>query len=477
VGDNSHLGFVKWGIAFGSKLQTLTSTQHRLKLQKFRYSNHPLQVFLRLSNQSEYCYLLESAEGPRRLAQYSFIGFSPTRVILVKDRRYTELRGDGRSTFDTEDPFLALRNLLNQNLTNYRGFRFVGGLVGYFSYDAARYLESLPSNASDDLRLPDFEFGLYDDGIVFDHVSSQAYYYWYNENRIREVERLLSKKEHAKGVVAKGLRTNITRKKFENNVKKAKEYIKAGDIFQTVLSKRFEFSFKGDLINFYRALRQINPSPYMYFLKMKERSIIGSSPEMLGRVDGGRAETFPIAGTRPIGRNPSEDRRLAKELLNDPKERAEHVMLIDLARNDLGKVCRFGSVTVPEFMRVEKYSHVQHIVSKVTGRLREENDAIDVFKAIFPAGTVSGAPKKRAMEIIDELEPCRRGPYAGAVGYFSYNGNADFAITIRTLVTDGNRGFIQAGAGIVADSQPAREWFETEHKANALLQALRRKGG
>jgi anthranilate synthase component 1 len=211
----------------------------------------------------------------------------------------------------------------------------------------------------------------------------------------------------------------------------------------------------------------------MYFLKMKERAIVGSSPEMLGRVDGEHAETFPIAGTRPVGNNSAEDKQLAEELLNDPKERAEHVMLIDLARNDLGKVCRFGTVSVPEFMTIQKYSHVQHIVSRVTGQLARDQDAIDVFKAIFPAGTISGAPKKRAMEIIDEVEPCRRGPYAGAVGYFSYNGNADFAITIRTLVTDQYRGFIQAGAGIVADSDPSREWFETEHKANALLRALK----
>jgi anthranilate synthase component 1 len=211
----------------------------------------------------------------------------------------------------------------------------------------------------------------------------------------------------------------------------------------------------------------------MYFLKMKNRTIIGSSPEMLGRVEGERAETFPIAGTRPVGKTKIQDKRLADELLNDPKERAEHVMLVDLARNDLGKVCRFGTVSVPEFMKLQKYSHVQHIVSRVTGQLSHDSDAIDVFKAIFPHGTVSGAPKKRAMEIIDELEPCRRGPYAGAVGYFSYNGNADFAITIRTLVTNQNRGFIQAGAGIVADSDPTREWFETENKAEALLRALK----
>jgi len=373
----------------------------------------------------------------------------------------------------TDDPFTALRRILAQNFTPYRGLRFVGGLVGYFSYDSARYLESLPNNSRDELRLPDFEFGVYDDGVVFDHITGQAYYYWYNENRVQEIERLLQKKIEGDRLVANNLRTNLTRRRFEDNVKKAKEYIRAGDIFQTVLSKRFQFSFEGDLVHFYKTLRDINPSPYMYFLKMKDRAIIGSSPEMLGRVDGDHAETFPIAGTRPVGRTRAEDKHLADELINDPKERAEHVMLIDLARNDLGKVCRFGSVTVPEFMTVQKYSHVQHIVSRVTGQLRRECDAIDVFKAIFPAGTVSGAPKKRAMEIIDELEPCRRGPYAGAVGYFSYNGNADFAITIRTLVTDGNQGYIQAGAGIVADSNPTREWFETEHKAKALLTALK----
>jgi anthranilate synthase component 1 len=222
-----------------------------------------------------------------------------------------------------------------------------------------------------------------------------------------------------------------------------------------------------------KTLRDINPSPYMYFLKMKDRVIAGSSPEMLGRVERGRVETFPIAGTRPIGANASEDKRLAKELLDDPKERAEHVMLIDLARNDIGKVCRFGTVNVPEFMTVQRYSHVQHIVSRVAGQLRPDCDALDALKAVFPAGTVSGAPKRRAMEIIDELEPCRRGPYAGSVGYFSFNGNADFAITIRTLVAKGEKAYIQAGAGIVADSNPEREWLETEHKARALLHALK----
>ena len=421
--------------------------------------------------------MLESAEGPRKLSQYSFIGFSPTRVVKVKNQKYTEFSPDSNSSsVDTDEPFARLRAILSENRTTYRGFRFVGGLVGYFSYDAVRYLESLPSHATDDLNFPDLEFGVYDDGIVFDHLTGQAYYYWHTTNRIRLIEQQLRQRIRTRELVAGGLGTDISQSYFENMVNRAKKYIKEGDIFQTVLSKRFHCSFRGDLIDFYKLLKEINPSPYMYFLKMKTRAIVGSSPEMLGRVDGRNVETFPIAGTRPIGKNLNEDKRLANDLLKDPKERAEHVMLIDLARNDVGKFCEFGTVKVPEFMTVQKYSHVQHIVSRVSGKLRPDQDALNAFTGIFPAGTVSGAPKKRAMEIIDELEPHRRGPYAGAVGYFSYNGNADFAITIRTLMAEGNRAYIQAGAGIVADSQPQREWVETENKATALLRALRIRG-
>jgi len=463
-------------MAFGQSLVRNAIQERRLKLRKFPYSNNPLETFLNISKRNDFCYLLESAEGPRKLAQYSFIGFSPDIVIQVKNHKYTRLSQEGLSTFDTDDPFKSLREVLVQGFTPYRGFRFVGGLVGYFSYDTARYLESLPDDSIDDLGLPDLEFGVYNDGIVFDHLSGEAYYYWYDENRVREVENSRNTTEQADTLVAKNLHPNLRQEEFEENVRKVKGYVKAGDIFQAVISKRFQFTFKGELINFYRALREINPSPYMYFLKMGERAIVGSSPEMLGRLDGTSAETFPIAGTRPIGKNRAQDRAFSKELLNDPKERAEHVMLIDLARNDLGKVCDYGTITVPEFMTVQKYSHVQHIVSRVAGRLKPGCDAIDLFKAIFPAGTVSGAPKKRAMEIIDELEPHHRGPYAGAVGYFSYNGNADFAITIRTLVASHGRGFIQAGAGIVADSDPTREWLETEHKADALLHALKLRG-
>lgn len=464
----------KWGIAFGQTAQQLTTQkEHRLKLQKFQYSTGPLHTFLALSSQHEYCYMLESAEGPRRLAQYSFLGFAPSKIAQVKNGEYSETSlSNGSVTTQTNDPIVALRKILSENSTTYNGFRFVGGLVGYFSYDAARYLERLPKRVRDDLKLPDFEFGVYDDGVVFDHLTGQAYYYWYNENRLKEIERCLSRSVTPVTLAAGQPRSDLKQSEFESMVKKAKGYIKAGDIFQVVLSKRLEFSFKGDLIHFYKALREINPSPYMYFLKMSDRSVVGSSPEMLGRVDKGRAETFPIAGTRPIGNSNKEDKRLANELFNDPKERAEHIMLIDLARNDLGRVCQFGTVEVPEFMTVQKYSHVQHMVSRVTGHLRPEYDALDMFKAVFPAGTVSGAPKKRAMEIIEELERVRRGPYAGATGYFSYNGNSDFAITIRTLVATKNMGYIQAGAGIVADSNPKREWFETEHKARALVHAL-----
>jgi len=392
----------------------------------------------------------------------------------MKNGAYRETAADGNiSIVNTSDPFSLLKKTLFENYTTYHGFRFVGGVVGYFSYDAVRYIESIPELAEDDLRLPDLEFCVYDDGIVFDHLTGQAYYFWYDENRYEEIERTL-----AHGAVTEDLHCsepalNMRKEEFESKVRTAKQYIESGDIFQTVLSKRYSCSFGGDLITFYRNLREINPSPYMYLIKMKNRVIAGSSPEMLGRVEENRAETFPIAGTRPIGESETENALLASELLKDPKEQAEHVMLTDLARNDLGKVCEFGSVHVPEFMTVQRYSHVQHIVSRVSGKLRSDRDSVDMLKAVFPAGTVSGAPKKRAMEIIEELEPCRRGPYAGAVGYFSYNGNADFAITIRTLVAEGERAYIQAGAGIVADSDPEREWFETEHKTRALLKALR----
>ena len=340
-----------------------------------------------------------------------------------------------------------------------------------------RNWEKLPGKSSDELKFPDVEMGVFDDGFIFDHIQRQAFYYYRSENRLSQVEEILKETSDSETFTYSEPTINIKKERFEAAVEKAKEYITAGDIFQVVLSKRYQFQIKGSLIPFYQSLRSINPSPYMYYYKSGERQIVGSSPEMLVRVDNRMVETFPIAGTKPNTEDPAENKRLAQELLADPKERAEHVMLVDLARNDLGRISKYGSVHVPEFMKVHQYSHVQHIVSQVVGNLRDELQSYDALRSVFPAGTVSGAPKVRAMEIIDELEPSRRGPYAGAVGYFSFNGNADFAITIRTLFADGNQAYIQAGAGIVADSVPEREWFETDHKAKALMNALEIAGG
>ena len=319
--------------------------------------------------------------------------------------------------------------------------------------------------------------GIFDDGFIFNHKLPQAFYYYRSENRLTEVESLLKQPIVSEEFSYTQPKVSTKKESYEKAVEKAKEYVTAGDVFQVVLSKRYQFQIKGDLMPFYQSLRTINPSPYMYFYKSGERQIVGSSPEMLVRVENRTVETFPIAGTRPADKDPRRNNKLARELLADPKERAEHLMLVDLARNDIGKISKYGSVHVPEFMRVHRYSHVQHIVSQVVGELKENLQSYDALRAVFPAGTVSGAPKVRAMEIIDELEPARRGPYAGAVGYFSYNGNADFAITIRTLFADKKHAYIQAGAGIVADSVPETEWFETDHKAKALMQALEQAGG
>ncbi len=377
----------------------------------------------------------------------------------------------------TSDPLHVLEKLVKDKALSNSEFRFVGGAVGYISYDAVRCWEKLPQKASDDLNFPDAQLGIFDDGIVFDHRQRRAFYYYSKDNRLPEIERLMKQPSNHAAFAFNQPKVNVTKEHFTKAVEKAKDYVASGDVFQVVLSKRYEFRVNGDLIVFYRSLRMINPSPYMYFLKMGDRQIVGSSPEMLVRVDNRVVETFPIAGTRPCVEEPSENTRLAKELLADPKERAEHVMLVDLARNDVGKIAKFGSVRVPEFMKVHRYSHVQHIVSQVAGDLKDDLKCYDALRAVFPAGTVSGAPKVRAMEIIEELEPTRRGPYAGAVGYFSYNGNADFAITIRTLFADKDKAYIQAGAGIVADSVPENEWFETDHKAEALMKALKHAGG
>ncbi|MEM3713041.1 MAG: anthranilate synthase component I [Thermoproteota archaeon] len=446
-----------------------------LKLKEIVYES-PLNVFSKLVDEYDYVYLLESVTGPQKLAEFSFIGFDPRVVIKVKEGK-AEIASEGRDVVKTNDPLEIVKEEMSTKVLPRTRPRFTGGAVGYISYDAVRYWERLPSIATDDLKLPDLEMGVYDDGIIFDHIRGKAYYFYIVENRLSILERKLKSSRDFGGLRFNRLKPNICKEEYEEIVTKAKEYIFNGDIFQVVLSKRYSFNMSGDFIRFYRALRKINPSPYMYFLKHGNTWIIGSSPEMLVRVEDRVVETYPIAGTRQKTGNPKRDDKLARELLADPKERAEHVMLVDLARNDLGRVAEYGSVKVPDFMIVHRYSHVQHIVSRVVGVLASDKDCFDVLRTMLPAGTVSGAPKVRAMEIIEELEPTRRGPYAGAVGYFSYNGNADFAITIRTLVVNRNRGHIQVGAGVVADSIPEREWFETEHKARALLKALKVAGG
>ncbi|MFB0504576.1 MAG: anthranilate synthase component I [Candidatus Bathyarchaeia archaeon] len=454
-------------------LKTATKALPKLKSKKISSTFSPFEVFSKIYKHCEYSYLLESMEGPRKLAQYSFIGFEPRSIIRVRDgeMEVCDRRGS-TATEEINDPLPRIKGIVEGNFIPFNELRFIGGAVGYVSYDAVRYWENLPEIAKDDLNFPDIELAIYDDTIIFDHTKRTVFYYYSAEDRSKDLEELMDGPVEIQPLKYTQPETNPSKKRFEEAVMGAKEYIASGDVLQVVLSKRYEFTICGDLLRFYKSLRRINPSPYMYFLKMKDRQIVGSSPEMLVRVENGIVETYPIAGTRPRVKDKKKNRALARELLADPKERAEHIMLVDLARNDIGKVSEFGSVHVPRFMEVHEYSHVQHIVSRVIGRLRAGYDSCDVLKAIFPAGTVSGAPKVRAMEIIEEAEPTRRGPYAGAVGYFSFNGNSDFAITIRTLAANGSKAYIQVGAGIVADSIPEREWFETDQKARALMRAL-----
>lgn len=353
-------------------------------------------------------------------------------------------------------------------------FRFLGGALGYISYDAIRYWVNLENNPKT-RDFPDMEFSLYEEGIVFDNLQGRAHYFFSDRvrDRTKEVEETCNRVPEPPNQFSFSKPTsNRKKEEFESSVIKAKEYIHSGEIFQVVLSKKYSFNLAGDLLRFYSELRQLNPSPYMYYLDLEGTKVAGSSPEMLVRVGNGEVETFPIAGTRPASKDEKENQILGEQLLKDPKERAEHVMLVDLARNDIGKIAEYGSVKLGEYMQVHRYSHVQHIVSQVKGNLRKDLTSFDALRSLFPAGTVSGAPKIRAMQIIDELEQDSRGPYAGALGYFTFTGNMDVAITIRTLVSRNDKASIQSGAGIVADSVPETEWFETERKAEALMRAL-----
>ncbi len=453
----------------------------------------PISAFLRLRH-LPHAFLLESAEGSSKLARYSFLGARP-RLTLRAWPDGVEIVEDGARRVRAQDPLAAAREILGR----YRPVedptlpRFYGGLVGYFSYDLVRTLERLPHQPPDDRHLPILHLALADTVMVFDHLRHRIRIvasacvddgaeraYRAARDRIEEWLDLLRRPLPPPTAASPGrlnIRSNMTREQYLAAVERCRDYIYAGDAFQIVLSQRFAVDVGGlDPLAIYRALRAINPSPFMFYLAGDEATLVGASPELLVRLEGDLVEMRPIAGTRRRGLTEDEDRRLAEEMLADEKERAEHVMLVDLTRNDVGRISRYGTVRVPELMTVERYSHVMHIVSLVQGRLAPGRDAFDVLRAVFPHGTVSGAPKVRAMEILDELEPTARGPYAGAVGYVGFGGALDTCIAIRTLVIKDGVAYAQAGGGIVADSAPACEYDETINKAKVLVRAIELAG-
>jgi len=452
-----------------SSIWVATFGHSELKIVPLDYSGSQFELYNKISRNYDHAFLFESLTGPEELAETSIMGFDPSIVVRGYANRITLRDKNGNTkTISTTDPLAEIRKLL-KSIPDQK-YRYLGGAVGIINYDAIRLWEKIPDSHKKDESPLLMEFGIYIDGILYDNKEKKSFYFYYDKNRLDEISFPDPKFEKFE---MSRVSENLGKQKFSKMVVSAKKYIYDGDIFQVVLSRRFNFDAKGDLLRVYKALRQINPSPYMYHMKMEEKTIIGSSPEMLLRVTGSTVETFPIAGTRAITDDGTRNEMMKQEMLNDEKELAEHTMLVDLGRNDIGRVCKYGSVHVKELMAVKRFSHVQHMVTHVVGTLDKKFDVIDAIKAVFPAGTVSGAPKIRAMEIIDELEPESRGPYAGAVGYFSFNGCCDFAIAIRTIFFDGTKGFVQTGAGIVSDSIAENEWIETQYKANAMLTALK----
>lgn len=453
----------------------------------------PVSLFLKLREEAENPFLLESVEGGEQLARYSFLGRNPYQILRYEKDEVT-LQKEGNVEQLDKTYFEALKELTTRHTEPEIPElpRLTGGAVGFSSYDTVREIEHLPNTPPSEMEIPEAIWAFYDEVFAFDHVKQQIIIiktvfiddtadvdvkqrYEQAQKRLDELEELVYQplpETNSFSINPENLTSNIARDEFEDMVKKAKEYIYEGDIFQVVLSQRFETDFEGDRFMLYRALRMVNPSPYLFYLDFEDFALVGSSPEVLVRVQDETAQLLPIAGTRPRGETDKEDLALEEDLKNDPKEIAEHVMLVDLGRNDLSRVCKPGTVRPVREQVIERYSHVMHIVSDVKGQLAEHQTAVDALMQCFPAGTVSGAPKIRAMEIIDELEPTKRGPYAGAVGYFDFSGNMDTCIVIRTmLVTDSNV-YIQAGAGIVADSDPGKEYIETKNKAGALVEAL-----
>ncbi len=441
-----------------------TSTPRIISLD---YSGTQFEIYNKISRNYPYSFLFESLTGPEELSETSIMGFDPEFIVKGYYDKVTIQNRDGSiKTISTPDPLNTIKDLVQE--TTDQSYRYLGGAVGIINYDSIRLWENIPKHH--DTSEPIMEFGIYSDGILFDNKKRKSLYFYYDKNRVDEIKSSESKFEDF--TISK-ITNNLNEEEFSKIVNKAKKYIYDGDVFQVVLSRKFSFEADGDYLKVYQKLRSLNPSPYLYHLKMNEKTVIGSSPEMLLRVTNDQVETFPIAGTRKITNNDKKNEEMKQELISDEKELAEHTMLVDLGRNDIGKVCEYGSVHVKELMEVKKFSHVQHMVTHVVGKLGKDYDMYDAFRAVFPAGTVSGAPKVRAMEIIDELEPESRGPYAGAIGYFSFNGCCDFAIAIRSIFANGNLGFVQAGAGIVFDSVSENELKETEHKANAMLTALK----
>ena len=429
-------------------------------------SENQFQIYNKISRNYEHSFLFESLTGPEVLAETSVMGFDPKTILKGYSDRVEIIRNNKTQTVQTKNPFEEIKKMLDRS--DDQSYRYLGGAVGVVNYDAIRLVEDI--NDSHHSPQPLMEFGIYDDGILYDKIREKLFYFYHDENRFEKfvMDDGTFEEFHAGEVIP-----NMDESGYSEIVKKAKKYIHDGDIFQVVLSRKFAFDTDGDSLALYKTLRKLNPSPYMYHLKQGSKTIIGASPEMLVRVTDDKVETFPIAGTRKVTDDEKENEALSQELIEDQKELAEHTMLVDLGRNDIGRVCKYGTVHLESLMEIKRFSHVQHIVSHVVGSLAPESDMFDAFQAVFPAGTVSGAPKVRAMEIIDELETEARGPYAGAVGYFSYNGCCDFAIAIRSIFIKDGKGFVQSGAGIVSDSVAKNEFKETEHKAGAMLQALR----
>lgn len=456
----------------------------------------PVTAFHRLDDGGS-AFLFESVIGGEKVGRYSFLSMGPLIELTARGAEVEVKSPHETEQFTCTNPLDELR----QRLHRYRVARlpelppFEGGAIGYAGYDVVRYTERLPHPPTDDRGLPDLCFAFYDQMVVFDHVTKTLFVIAIAHIRdgqtpeqaradaVARVDAIVDKlsQEHD-GLTCADIATNqshaltfesnFTQAEFEAAVEKCVDYIRAGDIFQVVISQRLQHRISVDPFEIYRTLRVVNPSPFMFFLRTSAVTLVGSSPEIMCRVMEGRITVRPLAGTRPRGKTEEEDRQLAAELLADPKERAEHVMLVDLGRNDVGRVARYGSVELSDVMVIERYSHVMHITSNVTGQLADGKDAFEALQACLPAGTVSGAPKVRAMEIIDELEPHRRGPYAGAVGYFDFGGNMDTCIALRTLVVQGDMAYVQAGAGIVADSNPTSEYQETLNKARGLIRAI-----